>query len=162
MAVKKLLLEDFLQLAVTMPVLDVRSPGEYQHAHIPGAYNLPLFTNEERAIVGTLYKQQGKQKAVKSGLGFFGPKMNAMLEQAEAFQREFIKTSPSPRPDSPFGGQGGLLVHCWRGGMRSAGVAWLLDLYGFEVYTLVGGYKAYRKWVLEQFEKVYDFKSHTK
>ena len=51
-----------------------------------------------------------------------------------------------------------VLVHCWRGGMRSAGVAWLLDLYGFKVYLLVGGYKAYRKWVLAQFEKEYEFK----
>jgi tRNA 2-selenouridine synthase len=50
-----------------------------------------------------------------------------------------------------------VLVHCWRGGMRSAGVAWLLDLYGFKVYTLIGGYKAYRKWVLSQFEKEYNF-----
>lgn len=50
-----------------------------------------------------------------------------------------------------------VLVHCWRGGMRSAGVAWLLDLYGFNVYTLVGGYKSYRKWVLAQFEKDYNF-----
>ncbi len=158
MPVKKLLLEDFLQLAVTMPVLDVRSPGEYQQAHIPGAYNLPLFTDEERAVVGTLYKQQGKQKATKAGLGFFGPKMIAMLEQAAAFQKDFIKTGSSLRPVSTVEGQGALLVHCWRGGMRSAGVAWLLDLYGFEVYTLVGGYKAYRKWVLGQFEKEYDFK----
>jgi tRNA 2-selenouridine synthase len=52
----------------------------------------------------------------------------------------------------------GVLVHCWRGGMRSAGVAWLLDLYGFDVYTLVGGYKAYRNWVLAQFEKDYNIK----
>jgi tRNA 2-selenouridine synthase len=51
-----------------------------------------------------------------------------------------------------------VLVYCWRGGMRSAGVAWLLDLYGFKVYTLVGGYKSYRNWVLKQFEKEYPFK----
>jgi tRNA 2-selenouridine synthase len=48
-----------------------------------------------------------------------------------------------------------VMVHCWRGGMRSAGVAWLLDLYGFKVYTLVGGYKTYRNWVLNQFELTY-------
>ena len=50
-----------------------------------------------------------------------------------------------------------VLIHCWRGGMRSAAVAWLLDMYGFKVYLLVGGYKAYRKWVLAQFEKEYNF-----
>lgn len=138
-----------------MPVLDVRSPGEFRHAHIPGAFSLPLFTDDERAVVGTLYKQQGKQKAIKAGLGFFGPKMNAMVEQAEAFQKEF---NASLHLKIPAGEQARVLVHCWRGGMRSAAVAWLLDLYGFEVYTIVGGYKAYRKWVLEQFEKEYDLK----
>ena len=50
-----------------------------------------------------------------------------------------------------------IIIHCWRGGMRSSGVAWLFDLYGFDVYTVVGGYKAFRKWTLGQFEKEYSF-----
>lgn len=154
MAIQKLTIEDFLQLAQTNPVFDVRSPGEYDHAHIPGAYNLPLFTNEERAVVGTAYKQQGKQPAIKIGLDYFGVKMKAIVEAVEAVisvyqQRDLHLRAPVP----PSGGGGGILVHCWRGGMRSAGIAWLLDLYGFKVYTLIGGYKAYRKWVRGQFEK---------
>lgn len=149
MPIQKLLIQDFLQLAEQHPVFDVRSPGEYNHAHIPGAYSLPLFTDEERAVVGTTYKQQSRQKAIKTGLDYFGPKMRKMVEEVEALCSK-LQTANQQTTN--------ILVHCWRGGMRSAGVAWLLDLYGFKVYTLVGGYKAYRKWVREQFEKEYSFK----
>jgi tRNA 2-selenouridine synthase len=161
MAVQKLTIEDFLQLAQTSPVFDVRSPGEYDHAHIPGAFNLPLFTNEERAIVGTAYKQQGKQPAIKIGLDYFGVKMKAIVEAVEAVVscfplKEDRLTASTGTQRGTNNGQPAtrnILVHCWRGGMRSAGIAWLLDLYGFKVYTLTGGYKAYRKWVRDQFEK---------
>lgn len=149
MPIQKLLIQDFLHLAQHNPVFDVRSPGEYNHAHIPGAYSLPLFTDEERAVVGTTYKQQSRQKAIKTGLDYFGPKMRKMVEEVEALCSK-LQTANLQTTN--------ILVHCWRGGMRSAGVAWLLDLYGFKVYTLVGGYKAYRKWVREQFEKEYPFK----
>lgn len=138
MAAKRVGLAEFLTLAKTHPVLDVRSPGEYLHAHIPGAHSLPLFTDEERKVVGTAYKQQSKQVAIKIGLKYFGVKM---VEMVETVERSFTTKI--------------VLVHCWRGGMRSAGVAWLLDLYGYQVYTLQGGYKVYRGWVLEQFEKEY-------
>lgn len=148
-AITKLNIEEFLSLAGKHPVLDVRSPGEFAHAHIPGANSLPLFTDEERKVVGTAYKQESKQKAIKLGLGYFGVKMVKMVEDAEAI----IKTRSAKRDA---GNEDNIvLVHCWRGGMRSAGVAWLLDLYGFSVYTLVGGYKVYRKWVLQQFDKEY-------
>jgi tRNA 2-selenouridine synthase len=60
--------EEFLNLSKTIPIIDVRSPGEYDHAHIPGALSLPLFSNEERAEVGTIYKQRGRVKAVQRGL----------------------------------------------------------------------------------------------
>ncbi|HQR91783.1 MAG: tRNA 2-selenouridine(34) synthase MnmH [Bacteroidetes bacterium 24-39-8] len=138
MAVKRVGLAEFLTLAKTHPVLDVRSPGEYLHAHIPGAQSLPLFSDDERKVVGTAYKQESKQVAIKIGLKYFGVKMVEMVETVEkSFTSKIV------------------LVHCWRGGMRSAGVAWLLDLYGYQVYTLQGGYKTYRGWVLEQFEKDY-------
>ena len=175
MAIKKLSIQDFLAKAECYPVFDVRSPGEYIHAQIPGAYSLPLFTDEERKVVGTAYKQQGRQQAIKLGLDFFGVKMKSMVEQVEklvqshellinsrkslASQHSELKTSAEPHEAKPSsGGSGVVLVHCWRGGMRSAGMAWLLDLYGFEVHTLAGGYKAYRNWVLQQFEKDYDIK----
>ncbi|MBS1624230.1 MAG: tRNA 2-selenouridine(34) synthase MnmH [Bacteroidetes bacterium] len=141
--IQKIGIEQFPALSAVHPVIDVRSPGEYHHAHIPGAYSLPLFSDEERKVVGTLYKQQSREAAIKAGLDYFGPKMRSMVEAAESIL--------SAHKD---GGKT-VIVHCWRGGMRSAGVAWLLDLYGFKVYTLAGGYKAFRKWVLGQFDKEY-------
>lgn len=158
MAIQKITIEEFLQLAELHPVFDVRSTGEYNHAHIPNACNLPLFTDEERKKVGTAYKQQSRETAIKIGLDFFGVKMKKMVEEAESLVRSHkSEVRNLETPDSKLPTPNSVLVHCWRGGMRSAGVAWLLDLYGFKVYTLVGGYKAFRKWVLNQFEKEYAF-----
>jgi tRNA 2-selenouridine synthase len=130
-------------------IIDVRSPGEYLHAHIPNALSLPLFNDEERAAIGTTYKQKSREAAIKLGLPFFGNKMFAMIESVEAWASEYEKKHQN-KPT--------ILVHCWRGGMRSAAVAWLLDLYGFKTEQLTGGYKAYRNWVLAQFEKEYTMK----
>ena len=165
MPIQKITIEQFLELAKQHPVFDVRSPGEYNHAQIPGAYSLPLFTDEERKIVGTAYKQQSREAAIKIGLDFFGVKMKSIIEETESIVSRFsfpVTGSPLKEPKNLMAPNEqqetrNVLVHCWRGGMRSAGVAWLLDLYGFKVYTLVGGYKAYRKWVLAQFEKDYNF-----
>jgi tRNA 2-selenouridine synthase len=147
MAVTKIDIDTFLSYDFKYPVIDVRSEGEYAHAHIPGAISLPLFDNEERKIVGTIYKQQSKQKAIKAGLAIFGKKMVEMVETVE-------KVLAGENGDAPKT----VVVHCWRGGMRSGGVAWLLDLYGFKVYTIVGGYKAFRRWSLQQLEKDYPIK----
>ena len=158
MPVQKISIEEFLSLAKQYPVLDVRSPGEYTHAHIPTAHSLPLFTDEERKQVGTAYKQQSREAAIKIGLDYFGLKMRKMVEEIEGIvrsQESGVKNLQAS--DSELLTPNSVLVHCWRGGMRSAAVAWLLDLYGFKVYLLVGGYKAYRKWILEQFEKDYNF-----
>ena len=143
MSATKLSINEFLDQAGVFPVIDVRSPGEYKHAHIPNAYSLPLFTDEERKVVGTAYKQESRATAIKHGLDFFGPKMKRMIEEVE----KILETRQDNNKT--------ILVHCWRGGMRSGAVAWLLDLYGFKVYTLEGGYKAFRNWVLLQFEKEY-------
>lgn len=156
MAIQRLDIADFLELSHRHPVLDVRSPAEYQQAHIPGAHSFPLFSDEERKVVGTAYKQQSRETAIKIGLQFFGPKMITLVEEAERLVAEHHQkkkknnTLDKQRPI--------LLVHCWRGGMRSAGIAWLLDLYGFEIYTLIGGYKAYRNWVLKIFTHPFPFK----
>ena len=72
MPVEKIHIDQFLKLANQHPLIDVRSPGEFKHAHIPNAFSLPLFTNEERAVVGTAYKQQSREIAIKLGLDFFG------------------------------------------------------------------------------------------
>ncbi len=116
-------------------MIDVRSPGEHVRGHIPGATNMPLFEDAERALVGTLYKQTGRDAAVLEGLRIVGPKMADLVEHARAIA-----------PD------GRIAVHCWRGGERSGSVAWLLDKAGFtEVVTLKGGYKAFRNHVLDCF-----------
>jgi len=144
MPISKLNIDEFLSFAQNNPVLDVRSPGEYAHAHIPGAYSFPIFSNEERKIIGTAYKQESREKAIKLGLDFFGKSMVRLVEEAEKISENQKRTSRE------------IGVHCWRGGMRSAAIAWLLDLYGFKVYLLSGGYKSYRKWALEQFQKDYN------
>src|SRR5215467_15969872 len=87
MAIEKINIEKFLELAKDHPVIDVRSPGEYNHAHIPCAYSLPLFTDEERKIVGTTYKQTSREAAIKIGLDLFGPKMKKMVEEIESVVR---------------------------------------------------------------------------
>lgn len=144
MGVEKIHIEQFLELAKHYPVFDVRSPGEYKHAHIPGACSLPLFTDEERKVVGTTYKQQSREQAIKIGLDYFGPKMRKMIEEVESIcsSRNSLLTTQDSRI---------ILVHCWRGGMRSGAISWLLDLYGFKVYTLIGGYKKFRNYVLDTF-----------
>jgi tRNA 2-selenouridine synthase len=140
-----------MSMAKNHPVLDVRSPGEYQQAHFPGATSLPLFTDEERKIVGTAYKQQSREVAIKIGLDFFGPKMKTMIEAVE----KMMGADPNDIHANAKGKT--ILVYCWRGGMRSAGVAWLLDLYGFKVCTLWGGYKKFRNHVLEIFKQPFAF-----
>ena len=149
MPIMRLLIEDFITQSQGQPIFDVRSRAEYEHAHIPSAHNLPLFSNEERKVVGTAYKQESKQRAIKIGLAYFGPKMVKMVEEVEQLVGEMNSKEKNQETEKK------IFVYCWRGGMRSAGVAWLLDLYGFKVYTVVGGYKAYRNWVLKQFEKEY-------
>ena len=130
----------FLQQSYnTNAVIDVRTPKEFEQGHIPGAVNIPLFSNEERVVVGTLYKQQGKQPAILKGIEFVGPKMTDIVNKAQAVAKDNT-----------------LYLHCWRGGMRSGSVAWLLELYGIKVFTLKGGYKAFRRYVLDSFAKQYN------
>ncbi len=150
MAVQKIDIDDFIKQAPNSLIIDVRSPGEFDHAHIVSALNLPLFTNEERAIIGTTYKKQSREEAIKVGLPLFGTKLLPMIETVEKWVSEKQEGANTIKPT--------ILIHCWRGGMRSAAVAWLLDLYGYKVYQLTGGYKAYRNWVLQQFIKTYPIK----
>lgn len=123
-----------------IPLLDVRSPSEFRQGHIPGAISFPLFTDEERAQVGTLYKQQGKDIAVLEGLRIVGPKLAGFIEEATAI-------SPSRN----------VTMYCWRGGMRSGSMAWLLRTAGFTVDLRKGGYKAYRQHVQQSFSNAIPF-----
>ena len=137
-------------LAAAGPLIDLRSPAEFAQGHIPGATNLPLFDNDERAEIGTLYKQQGRQVAVLRGLALVGPRMEGLgtaLLAALAEHRTASSAAAHPH-NAPC-----LRLHCWRGGMRSGSVAWLAGQIGLPVLLLEGGYKAYRHWVLERFER---------
>lgn len=116
---------------------------------------MPLFTDEERKVVGTTYKQQSREAAIKIGLDYFGPKMRKMVEEVESLvcsNKSDGADSGLPTPDSRL-----ILVYCWRGGMRSGAVSWLLDMYGFKVYTLIGGYKKFRNYVLDTFKLPFQF-----
>ena len=154
MPVQKINIDYFLELSKYHPVIDVRSPGEYYHAQIPGAHSLPLFTDEERAVVGTAYKQESREKAIKHGLDFFGPKMKKMVEEVESISSRQLAIGNNA--GSGLQTANCILVYCWRGGMRSSAVAWLLDVYGFKVYTLIGGYKKFRNYVLDTFNLPFD------
>ncbi len=122
-------------------LLDVRTPAEFRQGHIPGAANLPLFSDGERAEVGTLYKQQGRQAAVLKGLALVGPRMEDLAAELVAWSE---RSAGAP-----------LRLHCWRGGMRSGSVAWLAQQLELPVLLLEGGYKSYRRWVLELFEQAW-------
>ena len=122
----------FLDLAGKTPVIDVRSPSEFTAGHIPGAYNIPLFDDREREAVGTKYKKEGRTEAIVEGLKLSGSSMHLKLDRALKISKE-----------------GKLLIHCWRGGMRSEAMAWLFSLGGIETNVLEGGYKAYRHFILE-------------
>jgi tRNA 2-selenouridine synthase len=155
-------IRDFLQDASQNVLLDVRSPSEFLHAHIPGALNLPLFSDEERKQVGTTYKQVSRESAIKLGLEFFGPKMKDLVETAELLTSQ--KNTPAqadslnPALSVEEKKKPVISIYCWRGGMRSAAVAWLLDLYGFRVSLLSGGYKSFRNLAIKSFEFPYPFR----
>lgn len=131
-------IEELMALPAGIPIADVRTPAEFAHGHIPGAANLPLFTNDERIRVGTTYKQQGREAAILVGFDITGPRWSGFIRQAQDI-------APLKK----------IALHCWRGGMRSAAMAWALDLYGFEVFTIRGGYKTFRHWVLRQCQRTY-------
>lgn len=121
----------FLQKANSLPIIDVRTPAEFKQGHIPTAFNIPLFSNKERKTVGTSYKNEGQKEALIKGLDFAGPKMSAFVRKAQKIAHD-----------------NKLLVHCWRGGMRSASMAWLFETAGMECYLLKEGYKSFRQFVL--------------
>lgn len=136
--IKRIHIQEFIEQRKNFTLLDVRTPAEFEKAHIPDAFNLPLFSNEERVQVGTTYKQVGREAAILLGFDLCGNKWRGFIETA-------LKLTPDKK----------VCVHCWRGGMRSGVIAWTLDLYGFDVSVIEGGYKSYRNWVLQQFEKTY-------
>lgn len=126
-------IESFISLSAYHPVIDVRAPSEFQQGHIPGAVNIPLFDDYERKVVGTAYKQVNKESAMYAGLEFAGKKLVQLAKEGERIA----------------GRKRTLLVHCWRGGMRSKSMVWLFETIGINCYLLEGGYKSYRNYVRE-------------
>jgi tRNA 2-selenouridine synthase len=134
--VKNLAIEQFLEFRKEYNIADVRSESEFNRGHIPGAYNIPLFSDQERHKIGIIYKNAGREKAILAGLDIVGPKMRKIVEAVDKIASD--KT---------------VLLHCWRGGMRSGSVAWLLNFSGYNPCLLQGGYKSFRKYALQLFEK---------
>ncbi len=120
--------EMFVQKSKATPVIDVRSPGEFAQGHIPDAYNIPLFTDDERTEIGTIYKNTSQKAAISKGFELAEPKLTW-------YARESKKIAHNNE----------ILVHCWRGGMRSESFAGLCEAAGIRVSVLRGGYKAYRR-----------------
>ena len=135
--IERITIEEYYNKYSDIPIVDVRSPGEFKKGHIPTAVNISLFSNEERAEVGTVYKQKSKEAAIKLGYTFVNPKLDY-----------FISASKAVAPN------GIIAIHCWRGGMRSQAFAEHLNENGLKkVYVIEHGYKAFRKTVLLFFEQ---------
>jgi tRNA 2-selenouridine synthase len=138
--VKEIDIKDFLN--TNNPLIDVRSPGEYEKAHIPEAVNIPLFSDDERAHVGAVYMRQSKEKATKLGYQYVHPKLPDFITQSKKIALN-----------------GKVVVHCWRGGMRSHSFAQHLNENGFaEVSVIVGGYKSYRTHLHSTFDIPFDLR----
>ncbi len=133
---KILPVNEFILSAQHIPVIDARSPSEYKLGHFPGAHNIPLLDDEVRVQVGTIYKKEGKEAAVELAFKLVGPQFYEMIQKAKAIDSKQE-----------------CMVYCWRGGLRSNTLAWVLSLSGFKINLLNGGYKSYRNWVLKKLEE---------
>lgn len=133
-------IDDFFNLRKNLPVVDVRSEGEFGTGHIKSAINIPLLNNAERIAVGTDYKQKGQQEAIKTGFRLVGPRLLDIIETTvkETSKKEAI-------------------VHCWRGGMRSSNFCQFVGMAGIKTHQLKGGYKTYRHAALASFKKPFQF-----
>lgn len=121
-----------------MPIIDVRTPAEFNDGHITGAINIPIFSNEERAVVGTKYKQESRDTAIAKALEYIAEKTDHYLDELQ-------KLVPSQE----------ICIYCWRGGFRSTGMGHIFQTIGKKVYRLQGGYKSYRNFVLDSFKTKY-------
>ncbi len=130
------------------PLIDVRSPDEHYKGNMPNSLNIPLFDNEERSIVGTVYKNYGREKAVIQGLDFLADKIDNMVNKLFEALNAYKSKKVSSQIEEPT-----LKIYCARGGMRSQSISWLLEKYNQRNVTLRDGYKSYRKWALDSFNQ---------
>ncbi|MGZ9583480.1 tRNA 2-selenouridine(34) synthase MnmH [Paenibacillus marinisediminis] len=114
-------------------LVDVRSSGEFEEFHIPGSINIPLFSDDERSEVGTIYKQVSVEAAKERGLEIASAKLPALYKQFRELK-------------------GPIVIYCWRGGMRSRTMATVMTLMGMKVFRLNGGIRNYRQWVQDRLE----------
>ncbi len=133
-------IHEFLALRKSLPVVDVRSEGEFLQGHIPGVINIPILNDSERKAVGIDYKQKGQLEAIKTGFRLVGPRIIDLVEEAERL---------SPERE--------MIVHCWRGGMRSANFCHFMGMARVRTHQLKGGYKSYRHLALESFTTPFQF-----
>ncbi|PIN87627.1 tRNA 2-selenouridine(34) synthase MnmH [Candidatus Woesearchaeota archaeon CG10_big_fil_rev_8_21_14_0_10_32_24] len=119
--------------------IDTRTPKEFAEDHLPGAINIPILSNEEREVVGTLYVQVSKQEAIDKGVELFSPKLPSFMKEINQYRNQK------------------LIINCWRGGMRSRAIVALLNSLGYDVMQLEGGYKSFREYVREKLYN-YEFK----
>ena len=131
-------LPEFLTLRNQLPIVDVRSEGEHAQGHIRPALNIPILNDQERVVVGTLYKKEGQQAAIKAGFRLVGPRLVDIIENAQVAGKE-------------------LLIHCWRGGMRSANFCQFVGMAGIKTHQLRGGYKAYRQQAMASLQHPFKF-----
>jgi tRNA 2-selenouridine synthase len=129
---KEITVEELLTLKDPV-IIDIRSPIEFVDGAIPDAINIPLFTDEERQVIGTIYKHEGQAAAKWQAMEFVSPKIPVLLKTIKSYQTD-----------------GEVVIHCWRGGMRSKAVVTFLEFAGIYAWRLLGGYKAYRHHILEQ------------
>lgn len=115
-------------------IIDVRSPGEYAEGHVPNAINVPLFSDDQRAAIGKLYKREGSEQAIALGLKYAESRLPLL---ASLLQEAFVQLGVVDGGAKP-------TLHCWRGGMRSRAVKWLCNQLGYNVSVLEGGYKSFR------------------
>nr|APP88034.1 hypothetical protein PCKR_239 [Paulinella micropora] len=141
MLMKRCQIEEFLNMNTV--IIDVRTPSEYNQGHWPGALNLPIFTDKERVEIGTIYKKQGSDTAIQLGLKIVEPKLDSIVKQIEIWNAR--------RCNYLLSGNQTIRIYCWRGGMRSSSMAWLVGILGYTGIVLQGGYKTFRYWVLSQF-----------
>ena len=149
-------------------VIDLRAPGEFAEDHVPGAHSLPLFDDVERALIGTLYKRSSPDAAFREGLSVARARIGSLVQSIgelcawtppatdaeelfarvtegglSVMEREVAPLAPAPPPARP------VVLHCWRGGLRSRSVVAFLRGLGLErAVALEGGYRGYRGQVL--------------
>ena len=131
-------IQEFLNISKYLPIIDVRTPAEFSDGHITGAINIPIFSNEERAAVGTKYKRESKDTAIAQALEYIAEKTDSYLNELQ--KQTHLQD---------------ICIYCWRGGFRSEGMGHLFQTTGKKVYRLEGGYKAYRNYVLDSFKIKY-------